>query len=69
LNGEELSQILGIKRFLLINDFAAIGYGLLALRDEDRILLNKDAKSLAGAPVRKPGWALDPWCLSAGVCQ
>ncbi len=48
LHGDELSAVLGIKKFVLINDFAAIGFGLLALRDEDRILLNKDAKPAPG---------------------
>ena len=58
LNGAELSALLGIKRFLLINDFAAIGYGLLALRDDDKILLNKDAVPVQGAPIA---------CLGAGT--
>ena len=58
LNGDELAAALGIKRFLLINDFAAIGFGLLALRDEDKILLNKDAKPVPAAPIA---------CLGAGT--
>ena len=58
LSGDELAAALGIKRFLLINDFAAIGFGLLALRDEDKILLNKDAKPVPAAPIA---------CLGAGT--
>lgn len=58
LNGDELAAALSIRRFLLINDFAAIGFGLLALRDEDKILLNKDAKPVPAAPIA---------CLGAGT--
>ncbi len=51
LNGDEMGAVLGIKRCLLINDFVAIGYGLLALQDKDKILINKDAKAVPGACV------------------
>jgi glucokinase len=55
LNGEEMGTVLGIKRFLLINDFVAIGYGLLALQDKDKILINKDAKAVSGTMMEVRG--------------
>ena len=40
LDGDAMGAELGFKKFLLINDFAAIGYGLLALKPKDYISLN-----------------------------
>ncbi|OQS07608.1 glucokinase [Thraustotheca clavata] len=41
ISGEVLEQKLGIHRVKLINDFAAMGYGLLTLRPHEYITLNE----------------------------
>jgi glucokinase len=57
LNGDEMAHALNIAAFVLINDFVAIGYGLLALKPDDRIQLN-EAQPAPGAPIA---------CLGAGT--
>ena len=57
LNGEQLGKELGIRRFEMVNDFQAQGYGLLGLGEEDRIKLN-NAEGSEGTPK---------CCLGAGT--
>lgn len=49
---------LGIKKFVLINDFVAIGYSLTALKEVDVIHVNPDVKPVHAAPIA---------CLGAGT--
>ncbi len=57
LNGEEMRRTLGLKHVAIINDFAAIGYGLLALTPADLEVI-RDAPQLANAPKA---------CIGAGT--
>lgn len=50
LDGERLEGELGIAKVTLINDFTAIGYGILALQSED-LLTIQEAEVVAGAPI------------------
>ncbi len=55
LNGRELAQALGIQRLRLINDFAAVGYGLLALGPEDlEVLQPVPSDPTSASPVPAP---------------
>jgi len=57
IDGNLLSEELGIPTVKLINDFEAQGYGLLTLSPKECIRLN-DAKPLPGAPIA---------CVGAGT--
>ncbi len=49
LSGERLAAELGISQVLLINDFAAVGYGILGLAPEDLYCLQDIKKDPQGA--------------------
>ena len=44
IDGNELSDKLNIKPFILINDFKAVAYGILGLKKEDLIVLRSSEK-------------------------
>lgn len=50
LQGDRIAQELHIPKVSLINDFAAVGYGVLGLQDEDLVTLNI-GESEAEAPI------------------
>jgi glucokinase len=50
VEAEALSQELGIKRIALINDFSAVGYGVLVLSSQDLLPLQAGER-VAGAPI------------------
>lgn len=50
LDGERLSRELDIPQVSLINDFAAVGYGILGLQSQDLITL-QDIPPQPGAPI------------------
>ncbi|POM67330.1 Glucokinase [Phytophthora palmivora] len=54
IDGPGLEKELGIKKVRLINDFAAMGYGLLTLRPHEYIVLN-DAPKDETAPMATIG--------------
>eukprot|EP00744_Colponema_vietnamica_P006309 GILI01009173.1.p2 GENE.GILI01009173.1~~GILI01009173.1.p2 ORF type:complete len:343 (+),score=82.52 GILI01009173.1:90-1118(+) len=49
IQGDELAKALNLKAVTLLNDFAANGYGLLALKSEDFVILN-NVPRVEGAP-------------------
>lgn len=57
LDAPQMAQALHLDDVFLLNDFAAIGYGLLGLKSEDFIKLN-DAVAVPHAPIA---------CLGAGT--
>lgn len=58
INGDELKTVLGIKCVKLINDFLAVGYGLLTLdTDKDCVVLQSGIKNTS-APIA---------CIGAGT--
>lgn len=67
INGPSLERELGIKTVRLINDFAAMGYGLLTLKPHEYIVLN-DAPREEGAPIATigAGTGLGECYLTAG---
>lgn len=67
INGPGLERELGIKEVKLINDFAAMGYGLLTLKPHEYIVLN-DAPREEGAPIATigAGTGLGECYLTAG---
>lgn len=67
INGPSLERELGIKTVRLINDFAAMGYGLLTLKPHEYIVLN-DAPKEEGAPIATigAGTGLGECYLTAG---
>uniref|UniRef100_K3WIP5 Glucokinase n=1 Tax=Globisporangium ultimum (strain ATCC 200006 / CBS 805.95 / DAOM BR144) TaxID=431595 RepID=K3WIP5_GLOUD len=67
INGPCLERELGIKTVRLINDFAAMGYGLLTLKPHEYIVLN-DAPKEEGAPIATigAGTGLGECYLTAG---
>ncbi|KAG3129394.1 hypothetical protein PC128_g26870, partial [Phytophthora cactorum] len=54
IDGASLQKELGIKQVKLINDFAAMGYGLLTLRPHEYMVLN-DAPKDETAPMATIG--------------
>ena len=50
LESPRLSRELGLARTILINDFAAVGYGILGLQDSDCLTLQA-GKPAANAPI------------------
>jgi glucokinase len=50
LDARQMESELGIERIRLINDFAAVGYGILALEPEDLVIL-QDQPTIAHAPI------------------
>nr|CCA23515.1 unnamed protein product [Albugo laibachii Nc14] len=67
INGNTLERELGIKTVKLINDFAAMGYGLLTLKPHEYIILN-DVEREEGAPMATigAGTGLGQCYLTAG---
>eukprot|EP00750_Incisomonas_marina_P015225 INCI18119.1.p1 GENE.INCI18119.1~~INCI18119.1.p1 ORF type:complete len:469 (+),score=77.87 INCI18119.1:124-1530(+) len=57
LEGSELGQRFGVRKFQLINDFEAQGYGVLTLDSKETFTL-QDAESVQGAPIA---------CIGAGT--
>eukprot|EP00474_Spongospora_subterranea_P000947 CRZ01405.1 hypothetical protein [Spongospora subterranea] len=57
LDAEQMAQQLHLEEVFLLNDFAAIGYGILGLKPEDVVQLN-NATPLENAPIA---------CLGAGT--
>jgi len=49
LDGTEIARKLGMEHVVLVNDFVGVGYGLLALSDDEVVPLN-DATPVHGAP-------------------
>jgi len=58
INGDELATALGIKSIKLINDFLAVGYGLLTLGGEHDILVLQEGERNLSAPIA---------CIGAGT--
>lgn len=50
IDGDRIARELGIAKVIILNDFAAVGHGLEALRPEDLVSLN-DAKADPQAPI------------------
>lgn len=58
LDGEQMSQLLHIPHVILLNDFVAVGYGLLALTPSDVVPLNTSVVPVPKAPIA---------CVGAGT--
>jgi len=54
IDGAQMEKELGIKTVKLINDFAAMGYGLLTLRPHEYMVLN-NAEKEEGQPIATVG--------------
>lgn len=54
LDGRQMEQVLHIPHIRLINDFAAVGYGILALTSDDLSIL-QDAPSIPEQPIAVVG--------------
>ena len=54
ITAENIKKVFGIKTVNLINDFAAVGYGLLTLQKEELVVL-QDAPRQSGAPMATIG--------------
>lgn len=67
INGPALERELGIKTVKLINDFAAMGYGLLTLKPHEYVVLN-DVPREVGQPIATigAGTGLGECYLTAG---
>lgn len=67
INGPALERELGIKTVRLINDFAAMGYGLLTLKPHEYVVVN-DVPREEGAPIATigAGTGLGECYLTAG---
>jgi glucokinase len=50
LDARQMEADLGIPQIRLINDFAAVGYGILALQSEDMVIL-QDRPAIPHAPI------------------
>lgn len=68
INGPALERELGIKTVKLINDFAAMGYGLLTLKPHEYIVIN-DVPREEGQPIATigAGTGLGECYLTAGI--
>lgn len=68
IDGAGLQKELGITTVKLINDFAAMGYGLLTLKPHEYIVLN-DVPKEEGAPIATigAGTGLGECFLTAGI--
>ena len=49
-SGDELAQELGIEKCQVINDFTAVGYGILGLNDSDVVNMNPNTSEVSGMP-------------------
>lgn len=58
INGDEIESKCHIRKCMIVNDFAGIGYGLLDLKPYDYIQLNPDIRPILHAPKS---------CLGAGT--
>lgn len=58
INGFEIAQVLGIQTVKLVNDFLAIGYGLLTLDEAKECVVLQNAKKNLTAPIA---------CIGAGT--
>ena len=68
VDGTAISQSLNIRHFILINDFTAAGYGVLALKEKDYVRMT-DVQAQEGAVkvVMGPGTGLGEGILVKGV--
>lgn len=58
IDGDELQASLGIKRVRLVNDFLAVGYGLLTLDEAKECYVLQHAQKQVNAPIA---------CIGAGT--
>jgi glucokinase len=58
IDGNEIAATFGIQIVKLVNDFVAVGYGLLTLKDETECRSLQSAKKVIGAPIA---------CIGAGT--
>lgn len=67
VDGQALSQTLNIPQFILINDFAAAGYGVLTLKEKDFIRMTDNQSADSGVKlVIGPGTGLGQGLLCKG---
>lgn len=58
INGDDIQQTFNIKTVKLVNDFVAVGYGLLTLNEEKECVQLQNAPKVPGAPIA---------CIGAGT--
>lgn len=58
IDGDEVAEALGIDRVVLINDFLAVGYGILTLDEEKECIVLQKAPKRGDAPIA---------CIGAGT--
>lgn len=58
IDGDEVAEALGIARVVLINDFLAVGYGILTLDEEKECIVLQKAPKRGDAPIA---------CIGAGT--
>lgn len=58
IDGQELGKELGMERIRVINDFVAMGYGLLTLNEEKECVVLQSAPKQRDAPIA---------CIGAGT--
>lgn len=58
IDGESLGRDLGLKRIRVVNDFVAMGYGLLTLNEEKECIVLQQAEKNPHAPIA---------CIGAGT--
>ena len=58
IEGDDIAKTFGIKVVKLVNDFVAVGYGLLTLTEETECRVLQSAPKVRGAPIA---------CIGAGT--
>jgi glucokinase len=58
IDGDEVAERLNIRKVLLINDFLAVGYGILTLNEEKECIVLQSAEKRFDAPIA---------CIGAGT--
>jgi glucokinase len=58
IDGEDIAQSFGIRIVKLVNDFVAVGYGLLTLKEETECKVLQSAPKVSNAPIA---------CIGAGT--
>lgn len=58
IDGDEIAKTLGIRKISLVNDFLAVGYGLLTLDEEKECIVLQAGKKNKNAPIA---------CIGAGT--
>jgi glucokinase len=58
IEGDDIARTFGIQVVKLVNDFVAVGYGLLTLKDETECQVLQAAPKVHGAPIA---------CIGAGT--